>query len=1206
MSISASGIEQAITGLTYRNPSAIKARVLNVIKQYYEDLESPEMLRSIATDDLVQKIWDIEPTSSAIQSKRKNLSSIKSSINADLERAWREGRNPEGIMIGPDNTFTMSNEAKDKMIAAFSGAVSADGVFKMDEVNSALKLVSEFLSSRPDAQAVGELEKLKALIEKVTEETAGGDLSGYDVVKRGEDGHPDGVGSGEIPGGSGAGAFETIPGGAVAGKSTTVEGAASDDVGEAEGVSREDIPGRVDDVLALETVDAAEDFAATDGLPEGAAVEEVDVAKDEIEELSEDTREVVEDVSDLDEVLEFEETEEMETEAADAIEEISEDTREEVEDVSDLDEVLEFQETEEMGTEAADAIEEISEDTREEVEDVSDLDEVLEFEETEEMEAEAADAIEELSEDTPEVVDGFSDLDEVPEIEEVDDFEEIEETEDIEMIDNVDIVELFDEAAEPVAPEPSEMDGDTALMDAGVLELVEEIGEGSPGGEPGVTPGEIAVPASDAPATAGSGDVAESSARRHGVPGEKRDGGGAPGIEGTGTSTALTSDVPDEILSAAGDLSDLDEVSEIEEVDDFEEIEEIEDIEMLEEDDIVELIDEAADSAAPPSPSLDQDAMLMDADALDLVEEIEDSSPGGEPAATSGGPAAPTPPGLDDAAGASAGQHGKAGEKGNGGGAHDTLGSGPSAALASDASAGKMAMGDVSAPGSEMPSDATGGDAAANLPESEPMDQVVEMEVAAEEIEEIPDAILEAVEALSDVEQLSEFEDLEAVEETKDVELVEADEIGEIPDEEAQLMAEALAALDEDIELLDEEDLEFTEETQIESPPMETLAGDIISPDSDLLDEIEGLVEAALSDEENGVSDEPVSAPGATPELPAEDALNNGVDEMVKKLLAPPPTEPPVENTSAQPGNWMRNVGLPVDMFDEAGIDFENLENDTEQKKVLAARFDGYLGVMERYYNQLITIPEGDYLVGGNGELEDELPAQKISLPAYYMGKFPITNAVFEIFIDRTGYVTTAEKFGHGFVYYGRFQKIVDDKTGRARSVWNPTYTRKKVAGATWFQPLGPGSSLHNKRNHPVVQVSLKDAKSFAAWTGKRLPTEIEWEAAARTTDGRRWPWGNQWQEHACNTESSGISDTTAVTQYPGGDNPLGISDLLGNVMEWTGDPCEPRYKMERKTIYYVAKGGGWIADSLLTLSSRFRMPADFSSNLLGFRCIAD
>jgi formylglycine-generating enzyme required for sulfatase activity len=361
-----------------------------------------------------------------------------------------------------------------------------------------------------------------------------------------------------------------------------------------------------------------------------------------------------------------------------------------------------------------------------------------------------------------------------------------------------------------------------------------------------------------------------------------------------------------------------------------------------------------------------------------------------------------------------------------------------------------------------------------------------------------------------------------------------------------------------------------------------------------------------LSDEDNGDSDKAASAAGVASESQTEEELMNGVDEMVKKLLAPAPTETPIENAPAQTGNWMRDVGLPVDMFDEDGIDFENLENDTEKKKVLAARLDGYLGVMERYYNQLITIPEGDYVVGGNGNSEDELPFQKISLSEYYIGKFPITNAVFEIFIDRTGYVTTAEKLGYGFVYCGRFQKIVDAKTGRARSVWNPTYSRKKIEGASWFQPLGPGSSLHNKRNHPVVQVSLKDAKSFAAWTGKRLPTEIEWEAAARTKDGRRWPWGDQWQENLCNTESCGISDTTAVNQYPGGDNPLGISDLLGNVMEWTCDPCGPKYGMERKTISYIAKGGGWIADSLLTLSSRIRMPADFSCNLLGFRCVVD
>lgn len=1013
MSISASGIEQAIAGLNYRNPAAIKARLLDVIKQQYDGLESPEKVHRIAADDLVQKVWDIEPTLSAIQSKKKNLSSIKSSINADLETAWREGRNPEGIIIGPDNTFTMSNEAKDKMIAAFSGAVSADGVFKMDEVSAALKLVSEFLSSRPDAQAAGELQKLKALIEKVTEETGSLDLSGYDVTKREGDEPRDGAGSGEKPDRSAAGALEKLPGGPVAGESVAADGmeqldpaetratgesAASDEAGEAQDAGREALSsGRVADVLDLGTADEAENFTDTDVIPGEEALEEGGPVEEEIGAIPESTLEAVADLVDLDEVPEIEEIEEIEVAADEEIEAISEDTLEGGEDLTEPDQVAEF--------------------------------------------------------------------------EEVDGLEEMEETEDVEILEEDDIVELLDEADEPIEP-------------VGQMEVAEQ------------------------------DDLEE---------------------------------ISDEILEAIEALSDPDEVAEIEAVDDLEEMEVTEDIEMLQEDDIVELFDETVEPAPSTPPALDDDAMLREEDALELVEEIEEWRPGAPSAAKPG----------------------------------------------------------TSALDSQVHTDTAGN--FADMDGLAEVEEVEEAEMAEEdEIEEIPDDILEVVEDFSEADELPEIEALEEIEETEEVEILEEDAIAEIPDEEAQLTVEALAALDEDFEVLDEEDLEFADETDKEGSPLETHADGNIGPNSGVPDKIEGLVDKALSNEGNGVSDEAVSVAGVGSELHTEEDLINGVDELVKKLLMPAATEPPAGNASGQTGDWMRNVGLPVEMFDEDGIDFDNLEKDTEKKKVLAARFDGYLGVMERYYNQLITIPEGDYVVGGKDDLEDELPFQRISLSEYYIGKFPVTNAVFEIFIDRTGYVTTAEKLGYGFVYYGRFQKIVDDKTGRARSVWNPAYTRKKIEGASWFQPLGPGSSLHNKRNHPVVQVSLKDAKSFAAWTGKRLPTEIEWEAAARTKDGRRWPWGDQWQEYLCNTESSGISDTTAVTQYPGGDNPLGISDLLGNVMEWTCDPCEPKFDMERKTIYYITKGGGWIADNLLTLSSRFRVPADFSSNLLGFRCVVD
>ena len=261
---------------------------------------------------------------------------------------------------------------------------------------------------------------------------------------------------------------------------------------------------------------------------------------------------------------------------------------------------------------------------------------------------------------------------------------------------------------------------------------------------------------------------------------------------------------------------------------------------------------------------------------------------------------------------------------------------------------------------------------------------------------------------------------------------------------------------------------------------------------------------------------------------------------------------------------------------------------------------------MERYYNQYIIVPGGRYTVGANKSDADALPEQQIVLPDYYMGKYPVTNALFEVFIERTGYKTTAEKAGYGYVYHGRFQRIRDPKTGLSRSTWNPSYTRKKIKGATWYQPLGPGSTLHQKRNHPVVQVSIKDARTFAAWTGKRLPSEIEWEAAARTRAGFIFPWGNTWQEGSGNVESSGLSDTCPVDSHPSGLNDTGLADLIGNVMEWTSDECEPKYRMEKPGKYFIVKGGSWVSPNQVHLYERSRFEDDFTSNIMGFRCLAD
>ncbi len=426
-----------------------------------------------------------------------------------------------------------------------------------------------------------------------------------------------------------------------------------------------------------------------------------------------------------------------------------------------------------------------------------------------------------------------------------------------------------------------------------------------------------------------------------------------------------------------------------------------------------------------------------------------------------------------------------------------------------------------------------------------------------EEEAEVDQLELMTEETLDDTE--IDEEDLEESTGVIEEEVLEKADTGEITGEDIVELtgAEGLEETDE-VELLDEDDL-VEEDTELDDG------------------EIEEVMEEATEDIDGDLED----APGEIEEAADEETLAEETDHEEEQ-------------------------GLPIDQLLDDAMDLDEFQLDEKQKQILAERFDGYLGAMERYYNQYILVRKGSYPIGTENEEADALTEQKVLLADYYIGKYPITNALFEVFVERTGYRTTAEKLGYGYVYHGRFQKVVDPGTGFTSSIWNPSFTRERVDGATWFQPLGPGSTLHKKRNHPVVQVSLRDARAFAAWTGKRLPTEIEWEAAARTLTGLIFPWGNEWVEGIGNLENSGISDTCPVDNFPLGENDNGIADLLGNVMEWTGNECDPKYPVESASRFYIARGGSWISPEQTHLYDRNRFEEHFTSNILGFRCLAD
>jgi len=198
---------------------------------------------------------------------------------------------------------------------------------------------------------------------------------------------------------------------------------------------------------------------------------------------------------------------------------------------------------------------------------------------------------------------------------------------------------------------------------------------------------------------------------------------------------------------------------------------------------------------------------------------------------------------------------------------------------------------------------------------------------------------------------------------------------------------------------------------------------------------------------------------------------------------------------------------------------------------------------------QMVTIPASFFLMGtseseaGNLEklglerthIEREIPQHEVTLPAYAISRYPVTNADFARFIEDGGYTEP--------------------------DYWTDAGWKRKESGG-WTQPRYWEDEKWNDPSQPVVGVSWYEAVAYCNWlaakTGRdyRLPTEAEWEKAARSTDGRRYPWGNDWDPNRCNNEETGPGHTTPVGQHPDGDSPYGVSEMVGQVWEW----CSSKY----------------------------------------------
>lgn len=277
----------------------------------------------------------------------------------------------------------------------------------------------------------------------------------------------------------------------------------------------------------------------------------------------------------------------------------------------------------------------------------------------------------------------------------------------------------------------------------------------------------------------------------------------------------------------------------------------------------------------------------------------------------------------------------------------------------------------------------------------------------------------------------------------------------------------------------------------------------------------------------------------------------------------------------------------------------------------------------------LVEIPAGTFLMGSDdaeGFPEDgEGPVRPVAVSAFFIGRYPVTNDRFSEFVSDTGYRTEAEQYGWSFVFH-LFVTRTARKRGHVRRVAGLDWWLA-VQGASWKHPEGRGSNVRDRGDHPVVHVSHNDALAFCRWAGTRLPTEAEWEYAARGgLNGKRYVWGDQLKpdgRHMCNiwqgefprinTGEDGWIGTCPVWSFE--PNGYGLYTIAGNVWEWCADSWSVPRESGSGRVYgdpsrRVMRGGSYLCHH--SYCNRYRVAArssntpDSSTGNCGFRCAAD
>jgi formylglycine-generating enzyme len=262
---------------------------------------------------------------------------------------------------------------------------------------------------------------------------------------------------------------------------------------------------------------------------------------------------------------------------------------------------------------------------------------------------------------------------------------------------------------------------------------------------------------------------------------------------------------------------------------------------------------------------------------------------------------------------------------------------------------------------------------------------------------------------------------------------------------------------------------------------------------------------------------------------------------------------------------------------------------------------------------ETVSIDGGTFLMGSEDRFaypdDGEGPVREVTVSALQVDSCAVSNARFAEFVEETGFLTDAERFGWSFVFAGLLPDDFPPTHGVAAAPW-----WRQVEGSNWRKPEGPQSNVDGRMDHPVVHVSWNDAQAYCEWAGKRLPSEAEWEYAARGgLEGSVFPWGDELEpggEHRMNvwqglfpsenTVADGYYGTCPVDEFP--PNGHGLYNATGNVWEWCADRYSPDFH-NRST-----RGGSYLCRHSYCLryrvAARNSMEPDSSTGNTGFRCV--